>query len=111
MGQEVECRMHVGRRALEGKAYLETDYILFRGDDRVKIAFKDLKSVTASAGMLKLEYDGGPASLAQALDAVLGGTGQSTSLRRPRWPLFARDQIRFGVCVSTTAIYPDVTCA
>src|SRR5258705_10492946 len=63
MGQELECRMHLGRRVLAGKAYLETDYILFRGDERVKIALKDLKSVTASAGMLKLEYDGGPASL------------------------------------------------
>jgi len=63
MGQELECRMHVGRRTLAGKAYLETDYILFRGDERVKIPLKDLKSVTASAGLLKLDYEGGPASL------------------------------------------------
>src|SRR6266436_4189061 len=63
MGQELECRIHLGRRALAGKAYLETDYILFRGDERVKIPLKDLKSVTVSAGTLKLEYDGGPATL------------------------------------------------
>jgi hypothetical protein len=63
MGQELECRIHLGRRAFTGKAYLETDYILFRGDTRVKIPFKDLTSVTASAGTLKLEYDGGPATL------------------------------------------------
>ena len=63
MGQELECRMHLGRRALAGKAYLETDYILFRGEERVKIALKDLTSVTATAGILKLDYEGGPATL------------------------------------------------
>ena len=31
MGQELNCRMHYRKRVLEGKAYLETDYILFRG--------------------------------------------------------------------------------
>src|SRR5947209_1114017 len=62
MGQEIECRLHLGRRTLSGKAYLETDYILFRGGERVKILLKDVTSATAAAGMLKLEYQGGPAS-------------------------------------------------
>ena len=63
MGQELECRMRLGKRSLPGKAYLETDFVLFRGDERLKVAFKDLKSVTAKAGVLRLEFDGGPAEL------------------------------------------------
>jgi hypothetical protein len=49
--------------------------------------------------------------LAQALDAVLRSAGQSASLCPPSWPLIPRDQIRLGLCVSTAAVYPDVTCA
>src|SRR3954454_11070928 len=63
MGQEIECRMRYGKRSLAGKAYLETDYLLFRGDERVKIAFQDLTSVHASAGMLRLDFAAGPAEL------------------------------------------------
>src|SRR5882757_3870643 len=61
MGQELECKLHYQRRKLSGKAYLETDHILFRGDDRLKILLKDLTAVTASSGVLKLEFAGGPA--------------------------------------------------
>jgi hypothetical protein len=63
MGQEAECRMRSGRRSLAGKAYLETDFVLFRGDERVKVALKDLTSVKASAGVLRLEFAGGPLEL------------------------------------------------
>ena len=63
MGQEIECRMRYGKRWLAGKAYLETDYLLFRGDERVKVAFQDLTSVTAADGVLRLEFAGGPAEL------------------------------------------------
>jgi hypothetical protein len=63
MGQELECRMHLGRRALSGKAYLETDHILFRGDERIKIQLKDVTGVAAASGILTLEFDGGPATL------------------------------------------------
>jgi hypothetical protein len=63
MGQELECTMRWGGRSLAGKAYLETDYVLFRGEERVKVAFKDLSSVTAADGVLQLEFAGGPAEL------------------------------------------------
>jgi hypothetical protein len=55
--------MHYQKRTLTGKAYLETDHILFRGDERLKILLKDLKSVKASAGMLHLNFAGGSAKL------------------------------------------------
>ena len=63
MGQELDCRMQYQRRTLTGKAYLETDYILFRGEQRLKISIKDLQSVTARDGLLRLEFPGGPAVL------------------------------------------------
>jgi hypothetical protein len=63
MGQELECRMRLGKRSLTGKAHLETDFVLFRGEERLKVAFKDLTAVTAKAGVLRLEFAGGPAEL------------------------------------------------
>jgi hypothetical protein len=35
----------------------------FRGEERLKIAIKDLQSVTAQAGTLHLDFPGGPASI------------------------------------------------
>jgi hypothetical protein len=63
MGQEAECRMRLGDRTLKGKAYLETDYLLFRGETRVMVPLKDLRGVKAEAGVLKLQFPGGPAEL------------------------------------------------
>jgi hypothetical protein len=63
MGQEQNCRMQHQGRTLAGKAYLEGDHILFRGEERLKIAIKHLQSVTAQAGILHLDFPGGPASL------------------------------------------------
>jgi hypothetical protein len=63
MGQELECRMRLGKRTLQGKAHLETDHLLFRGDERVKVALKDLRGVEAADGVLKLDFPGGPAEL------------------------------------------------
>src|SRR5260370_1596310 len=63
MGQEIACRMQYQRRSLAGKAYLETDHILFRGDERVKIPLKGLQGVSAKGGVLTLEFASGPAEL------------------------------------------------
>src|SRR5271167_4755604 len=63
MGQELDCRMQYQGRTLAGKAYLEGDHILFRGEEHLKIAITDLQSVTAQAGILHLDFPGGPASL------------------------------------------------
>ena len=63
MGQELDCRLQYQKRTLAGKAYLETDYLLFRGEERLKVALKDLTSVQARGGLLQLEFPGGPAVL------------------------------------------------
>lgn len=61
MGQELDCRLRIEKRTLTGRALLETDYVLFRGEQRVKVAFADLTAVHAAGGILRLEYPGGPA--------------------------------------------------
>ena len=63
MGQKLDCRMHYQGRTLAGKAQLEGGHILFRGAERLQIAVGDLGSVTAEAGLLRLDFPGGPASL------------------------------------------------
>jgi hypothetical protein len=63
MGQELECTLQYRHRTLTGKAYLETGYLLFRGEERIKVPLKDLTAVRAAGGLLKLEFPGGPATL------------------------------------------------
>ena len=61
MGQEAEVRACIGEKIESGKALLETDYLLFRGDTRVKILFKDIQTLDARDGWLRVKYAGGTA--------------------------------------------------
>ncbi len=61
MGQQIACKLRYRKRMFVGKAHLESDHILFRGGDRLKVLFEDLTSVKAADGVLALEFAGGPA--------------------------------------------------
>ncbi len=63
MGQEAECTLRRDGRMQAGRAYLETDYVLFRGEDRLKILLKDVTAASAAEGVLRLEFAGGEAEL------------------------------------------------
>lgn len=63
MGQELECKMRHSKGAQAGTAQLETDYLMFRGTDRLKILFKDMTKVEASEGILHIEHSRGTAEL------------------------------------------------
>lgn len=64
MGQELDCKARIQRRArMQGKAQLETDFVLFRGPERFKITFAELTNVKADGGVLRLEFAGGPLEL------------------------------------------------
>jgi hypothetical protein len=54
MGQESACIATFKRQRSEGRALLETDHVLFRGDFRVKLPLSSITSVKASAGTLTL---------------------------------------------------------
>ena len=63
MGLEATCRARMGGRASEGKARLEESEVLFSGDFRFKVGFKDLSRVEAGEGKLQLEWPDGKAVL------------------------------------------------
>lgn len=62
MGQEVVCAAQVDGRRVQGKALLESDELLFRGDERLRIPFSAIRSATAADGVLAVEHDGGVAT-------------------------------------------------
>jgi hypothetical protein len=63
MGLETECTVRINGRKGTGKALLETDHLLFRGADlRLRIAFRDIRSVSARDGTLRVVHASGEAS-------------------------------------------------
>ena len=54
MGNEINCRAIWQTKQSYGKALLETDHVLFRGDFRCKLLFRDLSKVVAEGGTLRL---------------------------------------------------------
>ncbi len=62
MGNELTCKVRLGKQESTGKALLETSEILFRGDFRLKIAFREMKSVKAVDGELLIEFPSGTAA-------------------------------------------------
>lgn len=62
MGLERECKLHFRRKTISGKAQLESDHLLFRGSERLKIMLKDLTDVQADNGILTVHFAGGPAA-------------------------------------------------
>lgn len=63
MGQERECKLRYKGATYTGKAYLETDFLLFRGGERLKIPFREMKAVQAHRGALQVDFAGGPSVL------------------------------------------------
>ena len=54
MGMMASCSATFNRRRSEGRAELETDFVLFRGEFRVKLPFALITSVSVGAGRLRL---------------------------------------------------------
>lgn len=61
MGQEVRCEARFAGRTSAGKALLETDDLIFRGDFRLSIPLKDIQSLAAADGVLQVTWPGGTA--------------------------------------------------
>jgi len=59
MGSEATGTVHFGRRVSKGRALLETDELIFRGDFRLKIPFKDMRSVAAKKNKLTIAFSQG----------------------------------------------------
>ena len=63
MGRELLCTIRSGGKTTSGKALLETNEIIFRGDFRLKVSLASLKSVVARDGELHLKWPEGSAVL------------------------------------------------
>ncbi len=61
MGAQIQTTLKLGRKSASGKALLETNEIIFRGEIRLKIAFKDITAVAAKDGQLRITYADGVA--------------------------------------------------
>lgn len=61
MGQETRCTVRFGEMRSEGKARLEAEELVFRGDYRLRIPFKEMRSVAAAGGDLRIDFADGTA--------------------------------------------------
>jgi hypothetical protein len=63
MGHTLDCEATYKRQRSLGRAELETDYVLFRGDFRVTVPFSAITDVAARAGVLTLKSAKGTLAL------------------------------------------------
>ena len=61
MGQEARCEVRFGGKVSAGKALLETDDLIFRGDFRLSIPYKSIQSLESSDGVLHVTSPQGTA--------------------------------------------------
>ena len=100
MGMECSCTLRVGRRAWEGKALLETDFLLFRGaDTRLELPFRTITEVAAADGVLRVTHADGVASFA------LGDAAErwAEKIRNPR-PLLDKLGVKPGSRVAVIGV-------
>lgn len=64
MGQEALCTARFAGKVSRGKALLESDTLIFRGEFRLAIPFRAMKSVAAVKRELHIEFPGGVARFA-----------------------------------------------
>jgi hypothetical protein len=62
MGLEATCTLRIGRRKLDGRAWLETNELVFRGEERLAIPYREIRSIAAEDGRLVVEHPGGTAT-------------------------------------------------
>jgi hypothetical protein len=70
VGNELKCRVRVGKKASDGKALLETSEIIFRGDFILKIPFAKIQSAAVAGGELELRTSEGVAIFELGQDAA-----------------------------------------
>ena len=62
MGDEARCTVRWNGRVAEGKALLETDELIFRGEFRLAVPLREIRKVTADEGRLVVESPRGTAT-------------------------------------------------
>jgi len=70
MGKQSKCKCRWNSRTSNGKALLETDGIIFRGDFRLVIPLKEIKSIAAADGNLHIDSPQGKATFTLGAEAA-----------------------------------------
>jgi len=71
MGQEIQCKVRVGKTIAAGKALLESTELIFRSPDlRLKIPFRQITSIEADDGWLHVQSPDGPAAFHLGVQAA-----------------------------------------
>jgi delta 1-pyrroline-5-carboxylate dehydrogenase len=63
MGMEAKCICRLGNKTSEGKAHLDSNTLTFRGEFRLSIPLRQIKSVEAKNGRLSVTFPEGTAIL------------------------------------------------
>jgi len=103
MGNEAKCEVRFGGKASTGKALLETDDLIFRGDFRLAIPLKSIQSVDAANGVLRVTSPTGTALF--TLGAQAGKWAHK--IRNPR-TLADKLDIKPGIRVSLVGVGIDL---
>ena len=64
MGLDTRCSATFNKQTSVGRAQLETDHVLFRGDFRVKLAIAEIAGISTKDGVLSLKSADGTLALA-----------------------------------------------
>jgi hypothetical protein len=80
MGREARCMAELGGWVGEGKLLLETDDLIFRGAQRLKVPLREITAVEAADGWLEVAHPGGGARF----DLGEAAAKWADSIRNPR---------------------------
>jgi hypothetical protein len=103
MGQEAKCEARFGGKISTGKALLETDDLIFRGDFRLSIPLKSIQSLEAADGVLRVTSPAGTAAF------NLGAQAEKWAhrIRNPR-TLADKLDVKPGMRISLIGIAVDL---
>ena len=99
MGQEILCTAEFEGKTSEGRAYLETDHMLFRGDFRVSIPLASLHTIRSHDGQLHLA--GPDLNITLALGAY--SDKWAAKIRNPK-TLLDKLGVKTGSCVAVLGV-------
>jgi hypothetical protein len=99
MGQEANCEARFGGKVSAGRALLETDDLIFRGEFRLKIPLKSIESLDVNGGVLSVTSPAGTADF--TLGAQAGKWAHK--IRNPR-SLADKLDVKPGIRVSLIGV-------
>jgi hypothetical protein len=99
MGLEAHCRVRSDGHTGEGKALLETTELIFRGDFRIVIPFKEITAAEDAGGELVVTYGGGHAVFELGANAAKW----ADRIRNPR-SLIDKLEVKPGAAVAVLGV-------